>query len=595
RKDTLLQTDASRYGLGSALYQKQDNGDFKPVSYASRALSPTEQRYSTIEKEALGVVFGCEKHRDFLIGKTFHIETDHKPLVSLLGHKDLNDLPLRIQRFRMRLMPFSYTISHEAGKNLIIPDLLSRHPISRSLSHEEQQNSIETENYVDLIVRNLPATDMRLQEIRMKQGQDIICQTLFKYCQDGWPESKHKACEIGKIYWPYRGEITVNEGLLMKADRLIIPTEMKQEILSKIHGAHQGITKCKLRAKESVWWLGINSDIEKLVKSCDVCAKLQNDHSEPMISTEYDDRPWKHLGSDLFFWRGHNYLLVICYYSRFIELAKLSTSTSEEVIKHMKSIFSRHGVCDILTTDNGPCYASKEFKDFTSDYGIQHKTSSSRYPQGNAMAERGVQTCKRLLEKSDDPYIALMNYRATPLSNGYSPSELLFGRKIKTTLPQIPEKLKPVAINQSELQQKERVAREYSKRNYDVRKRARTMVPLNEGDCVFVKNFNTEGKVVRQADRPRSYVIETPRGVISRNRRHIVKLSKNVEVSEPSDLTSSAETQNSEMPINQPDCYDNKESDTPSSQEMQSSRENSDNVYVTRSGRISKPPERLTF
>ena len=108
----------------------------KPVSFASRALS--EQHYSTIEKEALGVTYGCEKNRDFLVGKTFHIQTDHQPLISLLGgHKDLSDLPLRIIRFRMRRMPFSYTISHVAGKSLIIPDMLSRNPVIHSLTLEE--------------------------------------------------------------------------------------------------------------------------------------------------------------------------------------------------------------------------------------------------------------------------------------------------------------------------------------------------------------------------------------------------------------------------------------------------------------------------
>ena len=74
----------------------------------------------------------------------------------------------------------------------------------------------------------------------------------------------------------------------MKAGRLFIPTEMRADILTKIHGAHQGITQCKLRARESVWWLAINSDIENEVKACDVCAKLQNDHAEPMISTKFE-------------------------------------------------------------------------------------------------------------------------------------------------------------------------------------------------------------------------------------------------------------------------------------------------------------------
>ena len=170
-----------------------------------------------------------------------------------------------------------------------------------------------------------------------------------------------------------------------------------------------------------------------------------------MISTRFDDRPWKHLGSDLFFWKGHTYLLVVCYYSRFIELAKLRSLTTEEVITHLKSMFSRHGVCDIFTSDNGGCYSGQAMQKFMKEYGIKHITSSPRYPLGNAEAERAVQTCKRLLEKSDDPYIALMHYRATPLSNGYSPSQLLYSRQIKTILPQNPDRLKPKVINQTSL------------------------------------------------------------------------------------------------------------------------------------------------
>ena len=606
---TVLKTDASSYGLGCALFQKQDDGDMKPVSFASRALSPTEQRYSTIEKEALGVTYGCEKNRDFLIGKTFHIETDHQPLISLLGgHKDLSDLPLRIMRFRMRLMPFSYTISHVAGKSLIIPDMLSRNPVVHSLTLEEEQHSSDTENYVDMVIRHLPATDLRLQEIREKQSQDVICQTLANYCNNGWPETKHKASEIGKVYWHLRGELTINKGLLMKAGRLFIPTEMRADILTKIHGVHQGITKCKLRARESVWWLDINSDIEKEVKSCDVCAKLQNDHAEPMISTKFDDRPWKHLGSDLFFWKGHTYLLVVCYYSRFIELAKLRSLTTEEVITHLKSMFSRHGVCDIFTSDNGGCYSGQAMQKFMKEYGIKHITSSPRYPLGNSEAERAVQTCKRLLEKSDDPYIALMHYRATPLSNGYSPSQLLYSRQIKTILPQNPDRLKPKVINQTSLLKKENAARAYSKMNYDVRHRARNMTPLRAGDNVHVKSFNVDGKVLKAADRPRSYVVDTPRGEISRNRRHLVRLNKEVELNDPTDLQPMVHVQERKVQGDSANSHNSAitESDTLlsnssgpeqlSSVPLHVSQETSNKPYVvTRSGRISKPPERLQY
>ena len=117
----------------------------------------------------------------------------------------------------------------------------------------------------------------------------------------------------------------------------------------------------------------------------------------------------------------------------------------------MKSIFSRHGICDILTIDQGPQYTSTLFREFMAEYGIKHVTNSAKYPLGNAEAERGVQTVKRLLKKADDPYIALMNYPTTPLSNGWSPSELLFSCRIKTLVPINPAKLKPRTVKERNL------------------------------------------------------------------------------------------------------------------------------------------------
>ena len=105
---TKVSADASSYGLGAALLQKQRNGQWKPVAYSSQAMTNTEQRYAQIEREALAVTWACERFTNYLLGMTFEIETDHKPLVSLLGKKPIDELPLRIQRFKMRLMKYQY-------------------------------------------------------------------------------------------------------------------------------------------------------------------------------------------------------------------------------------------------------------------------------------------------------------------------------------------------------------------------------------------------------------------------------------------------------------------------------------------------------
>ena len=128
-RPTRVAADASSYGLGAALEQKVYNMPWRPVWFASRTMSDTEKRYAQIEWEALAATWACEKFKQFLLGQNFIIQTDHKPLVQLLGAKPVADLPARIQRFRMRLMQFSYTVEYIPGRNMCIPDLLSRAPI----------------------------------------------------------------------------------------------------------------------------------------------------------------------------------------------------------------------------------------------------------------------------------------------------------------------------------------------------------------------------------------------------------------------------------------------------------------------------------
>ena len=223
----------------------------------------------------------------------------------------------------------------------------------------------------------------------------------------------------------------------------MIPQPLQPEMLNKLHAGHQGISKCRQRALQSVWWPAISKDIKETINRCMVCCTTRFQHAEPLLSSGFPDYPWQRVASDLFEWKKSKYLLVMDYYSRCIEIARLPNATSSDVISHMKSLFARHGVPESLTSDNGPQYAADQFKSFPKEYGFTHLTSSPRYPQANGFAERAVRTVKSLLTKSDDPYVALMSYRSTPLENGYSPSELLMGRKLRTTIPMITEQLLP--------------------------------------------------------------------------------------------------------------------------------------------------------
>ena len=162
-----------------------------------------------------------------------------------------------------------------------------------------------------------------------------------------------------------------------------------------------------------------------------------------MIPSELPDRPWQKVAADLVELKGHPYLLVIDYFFRYIEVAKLLSTTSPDVTTHLQSMFARHGIPEQLISDNGPQFSSTSFAKFAEDYGFTRILTSPRYPQAIGEVERAVQTVKNLLKKTSDPYKALMAYRATPLESGLSPADLLMGRKIRTRIPTSPSNLNP--------------------------------------------------------------------------------------------------------------------------------------------------------
>ena len=311
-RETRLSTDASSFGLGAVLMQKQADNQWRPVTYASRAMSPNEQRHAQIEKEALGVTWGGERFADYLMGLEYHIETDHKPLVPLLSTKSLDELPARVQRFRLRMMRFSYTISHVPGRELYTADTLSRAPLVRPLDPKEEQLQNQVQAFVASVVKYLPATEDRLEELRYQQQHDEVTKQVMDYISEGWPDKSRLPGAL-KPYWCERNELTIKQGLLMKSNCLVIPMSMRLDVPDRIHEAHQGITKCRERAKSSVWWPGLNQQLGDLVNRCPTCINLRIQAAEPAIPSDLPDRPWQRVATDLFELKGQPFLLIVDY------------------------------------------------------------------------------------------------------------------------------------------------------------------------------------------------------------------------------------------------------------------------------------------
>ena len=211
---TVVSADASSFGLGGVLLQKQRDSKILPVCYISRAMTPTEQRYAQIEKEALALTWACERFSDYLLGLKFHLETDHKPLVPLLSTKNLEELPIRVQRFCLRLMHFKFSISHVPGKNLTIGDALSRAPVTQP-SDEEKAHHNDIEAFVHWIIQGIPASDKKPNQIRQCQKTDSVCRQIAAYSYRGWPEKKDVP-EAVKPYFSVAGELSIEKGLLLR-------------------------------------------------------------------------------------------------------------------------------------------------------------------------------------------------------------------------------------------------------------------------------------------------------------------------------------------------------------------------------------------
>ena len=219
---------------------------------------------------------------------TFHVETDHKPLVSLLGYKNLDELSPRIQRMQMRLIRFPYTISHVPEKDLVIPDPLSRAAIYRKVSCEEQALADDVKAYVDFLKSPHYRESATRNSEKLQQGE--VCRQIMSHCENGWPE-RQCVKEAVKPYYQFSGELSVQQGLLLKGTRLVISTTMRLDILDKLHKGHLGITKCRERAKRSVWWPGLSRQLEDMIQNCSVCIKERSNKAEPLIPSVLPDRP----------------------------------------------------------------------------------------------------------------------------------------------------------------------------------------------------------------------------------------------------------------------------------------------------------------
>lgn len=570
-----LSVDASSHALGAVLLHR-------PVAYASRALTSSEMNYPQIEKEASAIRFACLKFHQYIYGKKLTIETDHKPLESIF-RKPLDRAPPRLRRIRLEVAQYNPTVVYVKGTNIPIPDILSRDVDNIPPENDEEKLEVHVV---------LQMSKVASAELKQHTEADSEMRSLKSIVMQGWPESRNELLPELRKYWCFRDELAVYDGLLFKSNQVLIPQSLRKAMLGKVHSGHSGIQSCIRRARQVLFWVGMASDIQEMVEACSICQRHQrNNTKSTILLKDIPGLPFERVASDLFHFKGKEYLLLVDSYSGFFDIKQLPETTSQHVIKQLKEWFSIHGIPQVLETDNGPQYACAEFRRFCSQWGFEHQTSSPYFPRANGLAERYVQVAKSMLKKCNDDqsdiYLALLHIRNTPRSSSIpSPNERLMGRLVRSNMPMTLEALRPrVSVNVQQLLEREReMQKNYADRG------TKEPQTFTEQEKILMQNQGTRKwtprTVVKQLDEDRSYLVTDGEKTLRRNAHHLRKLHEGDQVEESAAVadTNSKDAYNeavAETSINRNRCSSEKKPST--------------SGIVTRSGRTVQPKKLSDF
>lgn len=518
-KPTVLTVDASPVGLGAVLAQTSTDlkgeEEVHIVAYASRALTDVEQRYSQTEKEALAIVWGCEKFHLYLYGHTFNLKTDHEPL-EMIFRNPKSRPPARIERWQLRLQQYDFTVTYRSGDGNPA-DYLSRHPIS-GIPHKRST----AEEYVNFVVENAIPKAMTLQEVQEASNQDSTLHSLKSLIQSGrWsslktPDWVPKDADIVELraYSKIRQELTVTaSGLILRGTQVVIPAKLRDKAIELAHEGHQGVAKAKALIREKVWFPGINTMVEDEVTKCFPCQAVgPATRPEPLKMTEMPKHPWQSLNMDFLgsLPTGEMLLVVIDQHSRFPEVEILTSTTARAISPKLDRVFATHGIPNAITTDNGPPYNSAEFADYMRQNGIKHHRTTPLWLQGNAEAESFMKPLMKAIRTAHaegrnwrrELHKFLLNYRSTPhTTTGVAPAELLYGRVIRGRLPHLEHNINSRVVRNKALA-KDAEAKCRMKLYADKRRHAKPS-NIQVGDRVLVKQTKANKLTTRYEIRPR--------------------------------------------------------------------------------------------
>lgn len=425
-KPFILQCDASTYGIGAVLAQKDSEGIERPIAFMSQKLNKAQRNYTITELECLAVVSAIKKFRPYIEGQEFVVITDHASLKWLMGQRDLSG---RLARWALKLQGLNFSIEHRRGKENIVPDTLSR-------VHEG-------EDFVDsLVLETIPLIDINSTAFDSEEYSKLR----EEITTDDLPDYK----VIDKYIYK-RTEFSTDETDESNSWKLYVPKDLRNNVIYSSHdvpdSSHGGIAKTLERIRRYFYWPRLVAEVKDYIQNCELCktSKAQTNTLRPplgqMVTT---DRPFQRLYIDLIgpFPRtktGHiGIFIILDHFSKFTFLKPLKKFDSKRIIEYLKmEIFPCYGVPEIIVSDNGSQLKCSQFRKFIENYGVNHIFTAVYSPQSNASerVNRSINEALRTYVREDqrdwDKYIPHINCalrNSIHQSIGNSPYKIVFGQ-----------------------------------------------------------------------------------------------------------------------------------------------------------------------
>ena len=430
KRKTFLMTDASKiHGFGYALFQEDDSRNKYLIVCNSRGLTDPETRYAPIELEATAIAWSIKQCRMYLLGGNFTVVTDHRPLVGIFRKKDTENP--RLRRCLDKVAPYIFDVEWVAGKTHLIADALSRSPVETPKSEdlEESFRVAKIKTFDDPLVKQISGMANSDPEYK------LLIEAVTSIGDPNLIKDNHPA-RLYKGVWNF---LSLENDVLFFDGRIIVPQNMRREILEKLHAPHVGYERTKKVANQFYYWPGMNNEIRMFIDRCHKCQKLKpsksNDYNyEPELAAN----PMDKMSLDLFYYGKEWYFVLIDRFSGFPFVEKLDHTSTKDVTDKLTRIFNMFGFPKSIRSDNGPQFLS-EFREYCIDNNIVHETSSPYYPESNGHAESAVKNMKFLMDKCGgrmgDFNSALLEWRNTPKDKKPSPIELMFGSRRRGILP----------------------------------------------------------------------------------------------------------------------------------------------------------------